>query len=1030
MTLSSIQSGDCGYTSSGAAGTVLPAVSTVGNCIVLCVIGFNDGTVTSITSPMGTFTQIVSADLSAATGYIVEWWVCLKATGAAQTITAVSSSGGYMAQATEWSGDVSAAVTGGSGAGTSASVGAPVTPLQPGDVILEFAGNNAQAFNSGPSSPWTYFSGVTFALSAAIDVAWQTVTSTTPVTPVWATTSSVSWASLALILSPPYTVTFDANGGSGSMSPEISGSATALTANAFTYSGYTFGHWNTAADNSGTSYADGASYPFTANATLYAIWTANTDVVAFNANGGTGTMASENFTSGAAQALTANAFTQAGYTFNEWNTIAGGGGTAYTNGQSITIYAGMTLYAQWTPNATDTITFNSEGGSAVSNMSGLDGTTITLPSDTRTGYTFDGWFSAATGGVAMTSPYTLAGSVTLYAQWTIIIETVTFDANGGTGTMASEAENYGSAQALTTNTFTRTGHTFNGWNTLANGTGENYANGEIYPFIASVTLYAQWIVPNEGTWTAATPTGPLNSDSVNQFLGLHGVQVVGQGAPVVAISGELTTWQALGDVAQPFIAPANVGWLRVPLTSTDLAPTTEPAWVNAAPVTVSIYTDNAGIPGTLVDSVVIPAEQIETVQLPTWPEPDDLLFGVAVKDAQASLPQLPGGGWAGISTLVAGSWACLFATQGSNDTQMWVSSFDGQDLGVWTAGTTLPVSGIDQVVYAVNAQALVILSGGLLWAASFSQTGVVSSWQTLTLNTGTGSTVTGLGLIGILTYEGSDYLIGVTSSGLSYYATLLSSATVSSWTPGPSMPVGFTSGASFQVGNDLVTVVDSGSALSLVSLSSPGGAWSMNGTLPGASSAVLGMIGDSVITTNGTAIYATALTEFGMAPWTSPVPLSVAGSSVNLVSFYTGAQYVAFWIPTTSGVAGFAQQVYVPSWANVPLPVSLTSGDTYHLVLSASNSLMAGVAVPVVTKGSAIAGLLYNGTSWVSLGGVIPFLALYGSGPPLAMVAAGKTTVMWFDYPSGVLTTVVDLVGGTSNSRVLTYNKNKISQVM
>ena len=67
-----------------------------------------------------------------------------------------------------------------------------------------------------------------------------------------------------------YTVTFNANGGSGTMSPETHSSATALTANAFTYTGYTFSHWNTAADNSGTSYADGASYPFTASATLYA----------------------------------------------------------------------------------------------------------------------------------------------------------------------------------------------------------------------------------------------------------------------------------------------------------------------------------------------------------------------------------------------------------------------------------------------------------------------------------------------------------------------------------------------------------------------------------------------------------------------------------------------------------------------------------------------------------------------------------------------------------------------------------------
>ena len=68
---------------------------------------------------------------------------------------------------------------------------------------------------------------------------------------------------------------------------------------------------------------------------------------------------------------------------------------------------------------TDTITFNSEGGSTVSPMSGNDGSTITLPgAPTRAGYTFDGWFAASSGGTALTSPYTLAGDATLHAQWT------------------------------------------------------------------------------------------------------------------------------------------------------------------------------------------------------------------------------------------------------------------------------------------------------------------------------------------------------------------------------------------------------------------------------------------------------------------------------------------------------------------------------------------------------------------------------------------------------------------------------------
>jgi uncharacterized repeat protein (TIGR02543 family) len=69
------------------------------------------------------------------------------------------------------------------------------------------------------------------------------------------------------------TVTFNSNGGSGAMSDQSASSATALSANAFTRSGYTFAGWNTAANGSGTAYADGASYAFTSSTTLFAQWT-------------------------------------------------------------------------------------------------------------------------------------------------------------------------------------------------------------------------------------------------------------------------------------------------------------------------------------------------------------------------------------------------------------------------------------------------------------------------------------------------------------------------------------------------------------------------------------------------------------------------------------------------------------------------------------------------------------------------------------------------------------------------------------
>ena len=74
--------------------------------------------------------------------------------------------------------------------------------------------------------------------------------------------------------------------------------------------------------------------------------------VTFDANGGTGTMAPQGVVSGTATKLNANTFTREGYTFNGWSTNKNGGGTTYTDGQSVTLTADTTLYAQWSSSNT------------------------------------------------------------------------------------------------------------------------------------------------------------------------------------------------------------------------------------------------------------------------------------------------------------------------------------------------------------------------------------------------------------------------------------------------------------------------------------------------------------------------------------------------------------------------------------------------------------------------------------------------------------------------------------------------------
>jgi uncharacterized repeat protein (TIGR02543 family) len=219
----------------------------------------------------------------------------------------------------------------------------------------------------------------------------------------------------------------------------IATSATAnLTSNGFSYSGYTFSGWNTATNGSGTAYANGASFTMgTSSVTLYAQWVANTNTITFNANGGTGTMAAQTIATNASASLTANAFTYAGYTFAGWNTRANGSGTTYANSASYTM------------------------------------------------------------GTA---------SVVLYAQWTANLNTITFNANGGTGTMANQTIATNASASLTANAFTYSGYTFAGWNTQANGSGTTYINGASYTIgTASVVLFAQWINQSTGSASISTP---------------------------------------------------------------------------------------------------------------------------------------------------------------------------------------------------------------------------------------------------------------------------------------------------------------------------------------------------------------------------------------------------------------------------------------------------------------------------------------------------------------------------------------------
>ena len=370
-----------------------------------------------------------------------------------------------------------------------------LTPAAAGELYVGYNSNGTTGSYTTPTSPGylVYPTSDQDAIVVNPNVVAAPQSPITTASNQASTQSSIGALFIATPLSQ-FTVTFYGNTStSGSMSLESASTATALTPNSFLKTGYTFAGWNTAPDGSGSGYADGATYPFTSNTPLYAQWTADYFNVTFLGNGATsGAMSVESHNS--TTALTLNAFTRTGYTFAGWNTAPDGSGTSsYADGANYLFTAPATLYAQWTPG----VTFVGNGATSgtMGAESGNGPTTLTLNAFTRTGYSFAGWNTAADGLGASYGDraiYPFNGPATLYAQW---IPIVSFSGNGSTGgTMSAETANIPTALLL--NIFTRTGYTFAGWNTAANGSGNSYSDAVSYPFSAPATLYAQWTAEN------------------------------------------------------------------------------------------------------------------------------------------------------------------------------------------------------------------------------------------------------------------------------------------------------------------------------------------------------------------------------------------------------------------------------------------------------------------------------------------------------------------------------------------------------
>lgn len=252
------------------------------------------------------------------------------------------------------------------------------------------------------------------------------------------------------------------------VSPTAEGTYSVETPATFTLptparTGYTFDGWFTAASG-GTKITASPYDPIAVNShsshTLYAQWTADTHTVTFNSQGGSSVTGASFPTDGSVTLL--GPPSKDGYTFAGWYTAASGGVKAGDAGASYTpsVIGPITLHAQWTAN-TYTVKFDSRGGSGVADAAYQTGGSVVLPTPTRSGYSFAGWYTAPSDGAKVTSPYAPASGGTVYARWTANQYTIKYSIGGVESSDTSTFTTGGSFTLLTPQG--PTGKRFTGW---------------------------------------------------------------------------------------------------------------------------------------------------------------------------------------------------------------------------------------------------------------------------------------------------------------------------------------------------------------------------------------------------------------------------------------------------------------------------------------------------------------------------------------------------------------------------------------
>ena len=262
----------------------------------------------------------------------------------------------------------------------------------------------------------------------------------------------------------------------------------------------------------------------------FALWDdISTYTVSYNMNGGSGSIANQTKVQYSPLTLSGTKPTRTGYEFVVWNTNASATTAQYQPSGKYTANSGATLYAIWKAN-TYTVSYNMNGGSgSIGNQTKTYGQDLTLSSTkpTRTGYSFLGWNTNKSATTAQYQPggkYTANSAATLYAIWKINTWTVSYNMNGGSGSISNQTKTYGQDLTLSSTKPIRTGYDFVGWNTSASATTAQYSSGGKYTANSGATLYAIW----KAKQVTVTFYRNLNSDDTTTASQIFTYGVSGQ----------------------------------------------------------------------------------------------------------------------------------------------------------------------------------------------------------------------------------------------------------------------------------------------------------------------------------------------------------------------------------------------------------------------------------------------------------------------------------------------------------------------